>query len=115
MPESHENIIPLMVEDIADIPNAMADADCYIMNSSEEGFGLVLLEAMINKTPWISRNIAGAKLMSEYGMTYDTEQQLTEILKTWTNGNVESAYQYVLNNHHIKTTVDSIENIVKSQ
>ena len=115
MPESSENIIPLMVEDIADIPNAMADADCYIMNSSEEGFGLVLLEAMINKTPWISRNIAGAKLMSQYGMTYDTEEQLVEILKTWRNRSVDAAYEYVLKNHHIKTTVDSIENIVKSQ
>lgn len=115
MPQPSENIIPLMVEDVADIPNAMADADCYIMNSSEEGFGLVLLESMINKTPWISRNIAGAKLMSIYGTVYDKESELIEILKTWNGRDMQDAYDYVMNNHHIKTTVDSIENIVKTE
>ena len=54
-------------------------------------------------------------MMSRYGMTYDTEEQLVEILKTWRNRNVDAAYEYVLTNHHIKTTVDSIENVLKSQ
>lgn len=115
MPQSSDNVIPLMVEDIKDIPNAMADADCYIMNSSEEGFGLVLIEAMINKTPWISRDIAGARLMKNYGMTYNTESELVEILRTWRNRNVDAGYEYVVNNHHIKTTVDDIENVLKSK
>jgi glycosyltransferase involved in cell wall biosynthesis len=91
----------------------MADADCYIMNSSEEGFGLVLIEAMINKTPWISRDIAGARLMKNYGMTYNTEDELVEILKVWRNRNVDAGYEYVVNNHHIRTTVDDIENVLK--
>lgn len=115
MPHVSNNVIPLMVEDIKDIPNAMADADCYIMNSSEEGFGLVLIEAMINKTPWISRDIAGARLMKNYGMTYNTESELVEILRTWRNRNVDAGYEYVVNNHHIKTTVDDIENVLKSK
>jgi len=115
MPESSNNVIPLMVEDIKDIPNAMADADCYIMNSSEEGFGLVLIEAMINKTPWISRNIAGARLMSDYGITYDTEFDLVEILRKWRNRDVTAGYEYVVNNHHIKTTVDDIEKLLKTE
>jgi len=83
MPHASDNVMPLMVEDPKDIKDAIVDADCYVMNSSEEGFGLVILESMINKTPWISRNIAGAKLLSRYGTVYDTEEQLTEILKTW--------------------------------
>jgi glycosyltransferase involved in cell wall biosynthesis len=115
MPEFSDNVIPLMVEDIKDIPNAMADADCYIMNSSEEGFGLVLIEAMINKTPWISRNIAGARLMSDYGITYDTEFDLVEILRKWRNRDVTAGYEYVVNNHHIKTTVDDIEKLLKTE
>jgi hypothetical protein len=63
---------------------------------------------MINKTPWISRNIAGARLMSDYGITYDTDFDLVEILRKWRNRDVTAGYEYVLNNHHIKTTVDDI-------
>jgi glycosyltransferase involved in cell wall biosynthesis len=113
MPESSENVITLMLEDTKDVKNAIADADCYIMNSSSEGFGLVILEAMINKTPWIARNIAGAKLLSKYGTVYDTEEELTEILKVWRNHNVDAAYEYVMKHHLIQNTIDDIESILK--
>ena len=108
------NIMPLMVEDPKDIKDAIVDADCYVMNSSEEGFGLVILESMINKTPWISRNIAGAKLLSRYGTVYDTEEQLTEILKTWKPDDFTTAlaYKHVLQNHLIKNTVDDILSLI---
>jgi len=97
-----------------DIKDAIVDADCYVMNSSEEGFGLVILESMINKTPWISRNIAGAKLLSRYGTVYDTEEQLTEILKTWKPDDFTTAlaYKHVLQNHLIKNTVDDILSLI---
>jgi glycosyltransferase involved in cell wall biosynthesis len=115
MPHAAPNVLPLMVEDPKDIKDAIADADCYVMNSSEEGFGLVILESMINKTPWIARNIAGAKLLSRFGRVYDTEKQLVEILKEW---NAEDcvktalAYKYVLQNHLIKNTVDDILKLI---
>ncbi len=115
MPHASENVIPLMVEDPKDIKDAIADADCYVMNSSEEGFGLVILESMINKTPWIARNIAGAKLLARFGTVYDTEEQLTEILKNWQPGdcvNTGLAYKYVLENHLIKNTVDDILSLI---
>jgi glycosyltransferase involved in cell wall biosynthesis len=115
MPQSSENVISLMVEDPKDVKNAIADADCYIMNSSSEGFGLVILESMINKTPWISRNIAGAKLLSKYGTVYDTEEELTEILKIWRNRNVDAGYEHVMNYHLIKNTIDDIEDILKTE
>jgi glycosyltransferase involved in cell wall biosynthesis len=110
MPHASENVIPLMVEDPKDVKDAIADADCYIMNSSEEGFGLVILESMLNKTPWIARNIAGAKLLARFGTVYDTEEQLTEILKSWESKDFTTAlsYKYVLQNHLIKNTVDDI-------
>lgn len=114
MPIAHENVIPLMIEDPSEVKNAIADADCYIMNSDAEGFGLVLLESMLNKTPWISRNIAAAKMFQEYGLTYDTEDQLIEILKTYDPmaHDAQPAYDYVMSNFLIKNTIDDIEKVL---
>ena len=115
MPHASDNVMPLMVEDPKDIKDAIVDADCYVMNSSEEGFGLVILESMINKTPWISRNIAGAKLLAKYGTVYDTEEELTKILKSWQPGDCVKtalAYKHVLHNHLIKNTVDDILSLI---
>jgi glycosyltransferase involved in cell wall biosynthesis len=111
MPHQSDIVIPLMVDDPKDVKNAIADADCYIMNSDAEGFGLVILESMINRTPWISRNIAGAKLLSKFGTVYDTEQELVNILRTWKSGNNEDAYNYVMENHLIKNTINDIEKL----
>jgi glycosyltransferase involved in cell wall biosynthesis len=110
MPHASENVIPLMVEDPKDVKNAIADADCYVMNSDAEGFGLVILEAMINKTPWIARNIAGAKLLAEYGQVYDTEKELVPLLKNFQRDakKIQKAHTYVISNHLIKNTVDDI-------
>jgi len=113
MPKKTDNVIPLMVEDPKDVKDAIADADCYIMNSDAEGFGLVILESMINETPWISRNIAGAKLLSKFGTVYETEDELVEILKHWRPSNTDAAFEYVTTNHLIKNTVDDIENVLK--
>jgi glycosyltransferase involved in cell wall biosynthesis len=114
MPHASENVIPLMVEDPMDVKDAIADADCYIMNSDAEGFGLVILESMINKTPWIARNIAGAKLLARYGKVYDTEEQLTEILKSWQPDDFTTAlaYKHVIQTHLIKNTVDDILSLI---
>lgn len=114
MPIASEIVFPLMIEDPQDVKNAIADAECYIMNSDSEGFGLVILEAMLNKTPWISRDIAGASLLREYGNTYTTESQLIDILQNFhTNSSdeflvLEGAYQCVTQNYLIKNTVDDI-------
>ena len=114
MPKESDNVIPLMIPDPADVKDAIADADCYIMNSDAEGFGLVILESMLNMTPWISREIAGAKLLKQHGITYQTEDQLVEILKNF-NPNKEqivNAYRYVIANHLIEHTVNDIEEII---
>lgn len=117
MPHASENVIPLMVEDPMDVKDAIADADCYIMNSDAEGFGLVILESMINKTPWIARNIAGAKLLKEFGTVYETEEQLTAILGLFPHMQTreESAYKYVIQNHLIKNTVDDILSLINTK
>ncbi|MEY2924114.1 MAG: hypothetical protein RLZZ337_662 [Bacteroidota bacterium] len=114
MPEDSKSVLSFILENPKDVKNAIADADCYIMNSTEEGFGLVLLEAMLNKTPWISRNIAGAQLLSEYGTVYSTEKELIDLLKNFKTDfdKVEKAYQYVIQNHLITHTIDDILNII---
>ncbi len=114
MPHSAPNVIPLMVEDPMDIKDAIADAACYVMNSDAEGFGLVILESMINKTPWIARNIAGAKLLAQYGQVYNTEKELVELLKNFKSDDfdIDSAYKHVIQNHLIKNTVDDILSLI---
>lgn len=117
MPHASENVIPLMVEDPMDVKDAIADADCYVMNSDAEGFGLVILESMINKTPWIARNIAGAKLLSEFGEVYETEDELVKLLQAFyrKDKKVEYAYHYVIQNHLIKNTVDDILSLINTK
>lgn len=97
-----------------EVMTAISSADGYIMNSYEEGFGLVLLEAMMNKTPWFARNIAGAKDMAEYGFTYENESELMHYLKYLYDAKqrVEEAYNYVMTNHTIVHTINDIEDII---
>jgi hypothetical protein len=82
------------------------------MHSHKEGFGLVLLESMLNRTPWAARNIAGAKLMSDYGFTYDNDEQLLNYMKEYKSlrntQKTENAYEYLIHNHLIRHTVDDI-------
>ena len=110
-PEDSENVKALMIDDRNEVLSAIADADLYIMHSHKEGFGLVLLESMLNKTPWASRNIAGAKLLKEFGFTYDNDDELVTYLKDFNgvpNTQIEDAYSIVVINHLIKNTVNDI-------
>ena len=97
-----------------EVMHMIANADGYIMNSYEEGFGLVLLEAMMNKTPWFARNIAGAADMKQYGHVYENEKELMEMLKSYVrvDRDIEDAYNYAMSNHTIVNTVNDIEDIL---
>jgi hypothetical protein len=115
-PEDSENVKALMLDSRDDVLSAIVDADLYIMHSHREGFGLVLLESMLNKTPWASRNIAGANLLEAFGFTYDKDEELVKYLKDF-NGvldvQIENAYSMVVKQHLIKNTVDDILRLVK--
>ena len=112
-----------------DVIMNIASSDGYIMNSFEEGFGLVLLEAMANYVPWYSRKTAGAMDMSEYGTLYNSEGELIDILlnrkkdlhvyEDWNdmmansdNADLQKAFDYVAENHTIIQTVNDIEDII---
>jgi glycosyltransferase involved in cell wall biosynthesis len=112
MPAQNDRVKVFFGESKEQVMQAIADADAYIMNSYEEGFGLVLLEAMMNKTTWYARNIAGAKDMISYGNIYKNEKQLMQMLQEPTIIDVESAYNYVMTNHTINQTVNDIEDIL---
>ena len=111
MPVESEFVKPMMIEDRDEVLSAIHDADLYIMHSFSEGFGLVLLEAMLNKTPWASRKIAGANLMQEFGFTYTRDTELMNYIIDFnkvSESKIEDAYEYVTLNHMIKNTVNDI-------
>jgi len=86
------------------------------MHSNQEGFGLVILESMLNETPWISRQIAGAAMLNKFGQTYQTDSQLINLLKNFdaTTYDTAAAKEYILDNHTIRSTVDDIEAVVNA-
>jgi glycosyltransferase involved in cell wall biosynthesis len=107
----YNNIRVMMVEDRDWVMDGVCAADLYIMHSHDEGFGLVLLESMLNETPWAARNIAGAKLMKDHGFTYDNDEDLLKYLKDFTptsESQIKNNYDFVKNTHTIKNTIDDI-------
>lgn len=114
MPKETKKVKCFFGKSKTDVLLAISAADAYIMNSYEEGFGLVLLESMMNKTPWYARNIAGAKDMCYHGTVYDTEEELMELLRNHNRDDkkIEDAYNYVMTNHTIQDTVNDIEDIM---
>jgi glycosyltransferase involved in cell wall biosynthesis len=117
MPEESEFIKPLMLEDKAEVADAMKEADLYIMHSFEEGFGLVLVESMLNHTPWVARDIAGATMMKEFGKTYTNDKELSDYLvnfKRPDDEKLDNAYEYAVHNHTTKSSVDAILKLINN-
>ena len=116
MPAATEFVKPFLIDDRDEVMSAISEADLYVLNSYEEGFGLVLLESMLNNTPWAARNIAGAATMREYGFVYDTQDQLIEYMKNFNRLGLISSdetYDYVVNNRMISNTVDDIMRLLQ--
>jgi len=115
MPPDSENVKVMMIDDRNDVMSAIRDADLYIMHSHSEGFGLVLLESMLNRTAWASRSIAGAKVLKDFGFTYDNDSVLREYMidfKGVPQSKLDDAYEYVMNAHLIKNTVNDILKLI---
>lgn len=118
MPARRPNVIPMMIDDRSEVLSAMHDADCLIMHSKQEGFGLVLLESMLNQTPWIARRIAGAELLEKHGRVYESDAELVSILRNFDRASfdIKHAYEHLANTHLIQNTVDDIEScLLKSR
>ena len=91
--------------------DAMSEADLYVMNSRSEGFGLVLLEAMLNQTPWAARDIAGAHDLQSYGTVYASYEDLVRLLASFTPDPVQvaRARERVFTHHLVEHAFDDIE------
>ena len=91
--------------------DAMCEADLYVMNSRSEGFGVVLLEAMLNRTPWAARDIAGAHDLRDHGTVYATYEDLVRLLASFTPDSAQVAWarERVLANHLVEHAFDDIE------
>jgi glycosyltransferase involved in cell wall biosynthesis len=121
-PRSHGNVKSFIIQNRSDVMDALADADLYIMNSTQEGFGLVLLESMLNRTPWASRKIAGAVELQQWGFTYTDIGQLKEYMSTFPDVKevphspefLQFGKEYVLGHRMIKNTVDDIEKCLQN-
>lgn len=122
-PKESEFVKVLMVEERQEALDLIAAADLYVMHSHQEGFGLVLLEAMLNKTPWIARHIAGAVELRQLGKTYATEDEFVALLKDirdkefgpgfMDDFNLELGKDIILKHRLIGNTVDDIESAYK--
>ena len=102
----------LVLDDRNDVMSAMVDADLYILNSYKEGFGLVLLESMLNELPWASRNTPGALDMAKFGFVYREDQDLLSYLKTYEKPDTSVGLKEIMDNRLIKNTVDDIISII---
>jgi len=71
---------------------------------------------MLNETPWISRQLAGAAMLNKFGQTYQTDGQLINLLKNFDPifYDTVAAKEYILENHTIRSTVDDIEAVINA-
>lgn len=113
--EGIPGVMPLMLNDRNEVLSALRETDLYIMHSTSEGFGLVLLESMWNYAPWAARHIAGAELLREYGFTYHTNEELIEYLKVYrgvTNQHVVQSHEFVKLAHLVPQSVNDILKVI---
>jgi glycosyltransferase involved in cell wall biosynthesis len=115
MPDRTDRVLPLMIDDRSEVLSAIAEADCYLMHSKDEGFGLTLLEAMLNRTPWIAHATGGACLLDAFGLTYDRDADLVRLIETFERdeARIERAYHHVLQNHLVDQAVNDIEAVAR--
>ncbi len=114
MPAPSPFVKPMLLDDKQEVMNAMREADLLILHSEKEGFGLVLLEAMLNETPWAARHIAGAQLLQDYGFTYIEDADLVHFMRDFKRNPVQikKAVSYVTENHLIEHTLSDILKVI---
>lgn len=111
MPRACDRVLPLVLESHAEVLSAIAEADGYLMHSRDEGFGLVLLEAMLNRTPWIAHLTGGATALASHGTTYRRGWELVRHLNAFRPdpARIEAAHDAVLAGRTIAHSVDDLE------
>lgn len=108
-----KNVIPIFGASQQDVYDAMYEADLYILNSTAEGYGLVLLEAMYNECDWISRPVGGAPELAKFGFgqIYNSDKEFVDLLKDpriFYGENYIPPHDYIKEKHMVKNSVESI-------
>ena len=101
-----------------EVLDALCEADLYVMNSEWEGFGLVLLEAMLNGTEWAATAGAGAADdLAEFGTTYKSHEELISVLRNFrrNEAHAEAIRAECMSKFTIRTSVDQIEAVVDNE
>lgn len=111
MPACSARVLPLLLDDRAEVLSAIAEADCYLMHSRDEGFGLVLLEAMANRTPWIARATGGATVLSDCGQNYTRDIDLPGLIDAFAPDpdRIARAFDRVTREFDISCTIEDLE------
>jgi len=109
--ENKPNQEVLFLDTKEEVLSYIRGAELLILNSQYEGFGLVLLEAMANDTPWASTPIAGAEVLQEHGFIYNS---LPELMKYIEKGDfILGDKSVVQRDHWTNVTVEQILDVVK--
>jgi len=82
-PVSEGNVVSFLCGDQQMVMNALLESDLYIMNSTSEGYGLMILEAMYHGVPWLARDIAAAYDLANRGKVYTMFDELVAHLSSW--------------------------------
>jgi len=113
IPHNDKNVLVLFGTAREHVLSAMAESDLYISNSEAEGYGLVLLEAMYNKCPWLSTDVAAAHDLAAHGTIFNGEDELIYHMQHWApTPFIQNDYEFVRDNHMAKNSVDSLEKLL---
>lgn len=112
-----ENII--FLGNVNNIPKFLKKLDLFVLPSRQEGFGLVIIEAMAAKIPVISSNIEGPKEIiknNKYGILFEkdnsndlAEKILYEIEHP--RKDLDDIYSYSKENFEITNMINKLRNI----
>ena len=111
MPAPGRRVLPLLLDHRAEVLAAMREADGYLMHSRHEGFGLVLLEAMVNETPRIAHATGGAARQAAFGQTCRSDAGLRRLLAVFAANpaRIAATRDHALGAHDIRATLHDLE------
>jgi len=114
IPQDSDFVRNLIINEKEHMLKILADSQCYIMHSLFEGFGLILLEAMINKVPWYAYHTGGAIDLQHWGFTYTHNDELIKAIlnNEWEHIDVQAAYEYAVEHHSISNMISALCHIL---
>lgn len=108
-PAQSANVKVIVGADDEDVRDALWEADLLVQNSISEGYGLSLVEGMLNRTPWISTPVAFAYDNPSLGELFVDEDGLKTALRNF----VVKSDEYLTKNQNIVLEKYDIERTIE--